>query len=143
MKKIIYLTLSTLLISGILCARDTKTFGSVIEFSYDKARTPDAELEAFDQEINDNNVKLIVVDFYSPSCGPCKRLGPCLTELAKEFPSVKFIKVNITTYQKIANLYRIRSVPQLFFFKSGSNKETLIGAKDKTSLQKTINKWLA
>lgn len=141
MKKIIYLTISVFLISGTICARDTQTFGSVIEFTYDTTRNADTELEAFKQQIN--SADLVVVDFYSPSCGPCKKLGPCIADLAKEFPSVKFIKVNISTHNKIANLYRIRSVPQIFFFKAGNNKETLIGLKDKATLQQTIKKWLA
>lgn len=132
----LYLAISTFLISGTICARDTKTFGSVIEFDYDTTRNADAELEAFKQQIN--SADLVVVDFYSPSCGPCKKLGPCIADLAKEFPSVKFIKVNINTHNKIANLYRIRSVPQIFFFKAGKNQKSLIGLQDKATLQKTI-----
>lgn len=141
MKKIIYTTLCSLLISGTISARNTKTFGSIIEFSYDATRNHKTELEAFNQYINEPDADLVVVDFYSPPCEPCKKLGLCIADLAQEFPSVKFIKVNINTHESIANKYRIRSVPQLFFFKEGSNKETLIGAENKEVLKSTIRKW--
>lgn len=144
MKKIVIIALyASFLIPSIAYTKGTKTFGTVIEFSYDATRNNNAEAEAFNQHINDTQADLIVIDFYSPSCGPCKKLGPCIADLAQEFPSVKFIKVNVNTNPALANTYKIRSVPQLFFFKDGNNKETIIGAKDKEFLKSTIRKWAA
>jgi thiol-disulfide isomerase/thioredoxin len=37
---------------------------------------------------------LVVLDFYAGWCGTCKALYPKLTRLAKDAPSVTFLKVN-------------------------------------------------
>ena len=54
-------------------------FGSVIEFTHTRNGST---LDAFDQAVK--QADLVIVDFYSHSCGPCKQLSPRLDELAKE-----------------------------------------------------------
>lgn len=142
MKRIIYSALCVFSISGITYARDTKTFGSVIEFSYDTTRHM-SELDAFNEQINDNNANLVIVDFYASWCPPCKQLAPYLIAFAKEFPAVKFIKVDTDKYKQIPTVYHVKSKPQLLFFKNGNHKNTLVGFKDKATIKKTINEYLA
>ena len=40
--------------------------------------------ESFEQEVLDSD-KLVLTDFYSDSCIPCKRLSPVLSELEREY----------------------------------------------------------
>ncbi len=61
----------------------------------------------------------VIVDFYSDRCGPCKRLGPILDDLAKTFPKITFIKVNINKFRALAQRYGVKTVPTLIFFKNG------------------------
>ena len=88
-----------------------KRFGQVVEFNQTRHGS-------FDQAVKETPI--VVVDFYSNSCGPCKQLAPRIKELAEELPDVKFMKVNVSTNSALANKYGIKSIPQLLFFKAGN-----------------------
>lgn len=110
-----------------------KRFGQVVEFNQTRHGS-------FDQAVKETPI--VVVDFYSNSCGPCKQLAPRIKELAQELPDVKFMKVNVSTNSALANKYGIRSIPQLLFFKDGDLQKgaTLRGNQTKDMIKRAINK---
>ncbi|MBK9141441.1 MAG: thioredoxin [Cyanobacteria bacterium HKST-UBA02] len=62
----------------------------------------------------------VVLDFYAPWCGPCRRLAPELDKLAVEFAgSVKIVKVNVDENSKLADAYQVRGLPTILFMKDG------------------------
>ena len=49
---------------------------------------------------------VVVVDFFSTWCTPCKMLSPIIDDLAQEMKdNVKFIKVDVDESSKAANEY--------------------------------------
>ncbi|KAB2008454.1 hypothetical protein ES319_D10G099100v1 [Gossypium barbadense] len=54
-------------------------------------------LESWNEQLQKGNdsKKLVVVDFTASWCGPCRFIAPFLAELAKRFPSVIFLKVDV------------------------------------------------
>lgn len=90
----------------------------------------------FPTYINNNNYKGVVVDFYATWCGPCQRLAPYLEELAKQNPTVLFVKVE-SAFNSIHSQYGIRSYPTIKIFKNGSVIKTIVGF-DKTTIKNAV-----
>ena len=98
-----------------------------------------ADNNTFDTEISDKD-KLVIADFYSDSCVPCKRMSPVLAELEEEFAdSVKMVKLNINFDVETAEKYDVTAVPTLVFFKNGEEQTRIVGVVKKAELEDIIN----
>ena len=82
---------------------------------------------------------LALVDFYSDSCVPCKRMSPILAELENQYSEGVYIaKVNAAYETELVDEYQIRSVPTLLFLKKGKVVERISGVKKKEELEQII-----
>lgn len=79
-----------------------------------------------------NQDNLVVIDFYTDWCGPCKRIAPIMEELTTKYPNTKFYKINAeypdTTLQKVVKACEITSYPSFCFFKSSKCLKKFEGA---------------
>ena len=96
----------------------------------------------FEKEVL-NSDKLTVVDFWAPWCGPCRKMGPVLDEIADELKDkIKVVKINTDENLKTATEYQISSLPSIFIFKDGEAKETMVGIMPKSAIISNIQKYL-
>ena len=92
----------------------------------------------FQQEVIDSDVP-VLVDFWSPTCAPCRRIAPIITELAAEASGrFRVGKVNAWDEQNLAGRYRISAVPTLLVFKGGTVVNTLVGYQDKRKVLEAL-----
>lgn len=81
----------------------------------------------------------VLVDFYSDSCVPCKKLNPVLGDLEDEHENeIKVYKLNINFDMEIAEKYEVLSTPTLILFKNGEEADRKTGFQ---SLE-TLEDWL-
>lgn len=103
-------------------------------------------------ELTDKNYEKIIkggdkpvfVDFYSPTCGPCRVLGGFMDERLGEYAKehgVILVKCNATKNPKLANAFKVQSVP--FTIAVMPDEKLLfpeLGLKDESYYYGVINK---
>ncbi len=81
----------------------------------------------FQSEVIDYKGK-VLVDFWASWCGPCQMLGPVLEQLmSKNEGKFKLVKVNVDEQQELAMQYQISSIPAVYIFENGQQKDIIVG----------------
>jgi len=96
----------------------------------------------FDKTVMESELP-IIVDFWAPWCGPCRFVGPILSELAEErASSLKVGKLNVDDNRATAEKFQITGIPTIILFKNGQPVERIVGALPKPMLEQAIEKHL-
>ena len=83
--------------------------------------------ENFDARVT-NAEGTVLVDFWSPGCGPCRAMEPVLEAVAARHPEVRFAKLNAAEHPDIAWAFKVVSVPTLVLFRDGVPVGDIVGA---------------
>lgn len=87
--------------------------------------------------------KPVLLDFYSDTCIPCKRMAGPLGDVEDEYEDkIHVYKVNVNYDEKLAEQYNVMSAPTLVFLINGEEKSRLTGAAGKDEIIKLFENSL-
>lgn len=85
-----------------------------------------------------------LVDFWAPWCGPCRMIGPIVSQLSEEYAGKAIIgKLNVDDNPEVAMKYGIRSIPTVAILKDGELVDKHIGLTSKKVLADKIEAQLS
>lgn len=80
----------------------------------------------------------VLLEFYSDSCIPCKKMSPLLAELDEEYKDITFLKFNINFGQEVTEKYEVMASPTILLFKNGKELDRIRGAAKKADIEKLL-----
>lgn len=97
----------------------------------------------FHQRVEQSSMP-VLLDFYSPTCGPCRMIAPVVDALAQEYAGRLLVfKLDTSSQQMTPARFQIRGVPTLMFFKDGQMVDQLVGAAPRSDIELRINRLLS
>jgi len=93
----------------------------------------------FDEVLN--NSEILICDFSSPGCGPCKKVPPFIEEIITELnnPRISACEVNVAASMDLAQRYMVMGVPTIIVFIKGKESARFSSLPKKEKLIAALN----
>ena len=86
---------------------------------------------------------VVLADFFSTTCGPCKMLGFVLNDVEKTLgDKVKILKVDFDKNKDLIEKYEVKGYPTIIILKDGVEVKRLTGLQQKPALIKAVEEQL-
>lgn len=81
-----------------------------------------------------------VIEFGAPWCGACKASEPEIEQVSKNYPDLKFAKIDVGKDSALASKMGVMSLPNIIIFNKGKVKEQMIGNATAKVLEDKLKK---
>lgn len=99
--------------------------------------------KTFTQEVLESK-QPVLVHFWAPWCGLCRLILPSLLKLPSQWPGeIKVVSINADDNFKLANTYRLKTLPTLILFDRGQIVERIEDYQGREPLEKHLNQIIA
>ena len=86
----------------------------------------------------------VVVEFWAPWCGPCRKISPRLDQLASDLRgSVKVVRVNTDESPLYTDLYHVKHLPTVLIVQNGKVQARMEGGDELRALFERLDKVVA